>query len=207
MPKKKVLIFESLKWAWKTSTIQKLSQNLGDVLVLLEDETLEPIRDISDKQAIIDHYLKLLSEIETSEHQIAILDRFHFTKWPVEPFDADSYLEIETLLLEKFDPHLIFLRVDGEKVFERLKHTLAQRAIHWWKLNYDGASVAEEAERDRVWQALFIERIIRTTKIPTHIIDATWLHVWSFEDNICSLASELTRVIWGEMNTNNIPHA
>jgi len=195
MNKQKLIIFESVKWAWKSSTLDRLFSSLNNTLVCWENITLEPIRNSTDKLAEINYYKKLLGEIKISRKWIILLDRFHFTKWPIDNFDPNYFKEIEEILLQEFEPHLIFLYVNPKVLLERLQYTNLQRSSSGWKLNFDGSSIQQESQKDIIWQDVFIGNIMKSTLIPNNIVDTSSLHIWDFDKNSRLIAEEVIKII------------
>lgn len=197
MKKPKAIIFESVKWAWKTSIIDRLSRELGsNALCLLEDETLEPIKHNKDRKIDIEYYKNLLLKLkDNSLWRIILFDRLHFTKWPVNDFDPKYFVEIEEMLVEFFDVHLVLLLINPETLIERLKHTCSNRKWKWWKMNYDWASIEEEAEKDIRWQQIFVEKALPNSLIPYTIIDTTDIHKENLEDNIWWIINDIQELI------------
>lgn len=197
MAKPRLIIFESVKWAWKTSVISRLSKELwSNVLCLLEDETFEPLRHVTDKWTDIQYYKNLLLKLKNnSDWKIIFLDRFHFTKWPITNFNPKYFIEIEEILIEFFDVHLLLFYINPELIFERLNHTCEYRKWGWWKMNYDWVGIEEEAEKDIEWQQSFIDKVLPNTLIPYTIIDTTNLHKGDVENNVWKIVDSIIEII------------
>lgn len=195
MNKQKVVIFESVKWAWKSSTLNWLSLILENFLIFGEDITLQPIKHNNDKLIDINYYKKVIQKIKDSNNWIVLLDRFHFTKWPIDNFDSSYFREIEEILLQEFDPYLVFFYVNPDILLERLNYTNIQRSKNWWKLNYDWSSIQQEAQKDIEWQNIFIEKVMKSTLIPNSILDTSKLHIWDFGSNSRLIVEEVIKII------------
>ncbi len=189
MIKKKVVIFESVKGAGKTILTTALADILKNVLVYGEEFTLAPIRHIQDKETLIAHYQNLIKKIHESNATHILLDRFHYTKWPSIPYEKDYFKSIEELLLEKFEPIFIFLKIEDVTMLSRLIHTQKHREVSGWSAG--NVSLAEEAEKDIVWQRFFLENQYTDTLIKDKaIISTNTLH-----ENIHNLQPYLKEIL------------
>lgn len=176
--KKKVIIFESIKGAGKTTLLTELNKRLKNSILYDEDITLKPVKHSQDKSSVLSHYERIIKEIENTDFEYYLLDRFHYTKWPIMHYDKNYFKEIEQLLLNKFQTTLVFLEIDEKAVLKRLQHTESQRKPAGWKLNYDGVSTDDEAKKDIEWQGFFLEHQFKDTSIQNKVkIDTTDLHL------------------------------
>ncbi len=192
--RKKVFIFESIKGAGKTLLTNKLKEHFPDMEVYGEEITLLPVKHSKEKTIIISHYHEVISRIEKSDSEFFLLDRFHYSKWPIREYDKDYFKEIENSLVEKFAAELIFFKIHEDKILLRLKHTQEYRKDAGWKMNYDGLSLEDEAQRDIVWQKFFMEHQYKNTLIPKkHIMDTTDLH--SSMGNLQNYLDEILSII------------
>ncbi len=156
MTSKTILILEGLQSSGKTILAEKLVETLQPkyrVRIFDEDETLTPIRNETRPEMWLRHYLQIVETIENSNEEIFILDRFHLTKWDLaipylyEPLEAG---------LAKHSSSLFLLTIPCNKIERRMRDTQAYRGPAW-KLNSDGKSFTEEAERSCATQEILRE--------------------------------------------------
>ena len=175
---KKLVIFESIKGARKTTLINELVKVIPNSTTYYEELTLKPIKHIENKETVVDYYKSLINKIEEVETDCILLDRFHYTKWPVVWYEKDYFQEIEELLLNTFEVFFVFLTIDSEYILQRLTHTQNHRQSEGWKLNYDNASIDDEAQKDIEWQEFFLQHQYRDTLIKKKMImDTSKLHL------------------------------
>lgn len=173
----KLVIFEGIKGAGKSVLIDAIANQLPGALVLTEEDTLEPIRHAESFESVNRHYLSVLEQIGMEAVGTALVDRFHYTSWPVKEYDRHRFDELEGRLVSGFEAYLFALEIQPEKILERLRHTQAMRHVSGWKLNYDGAPIEEEADRDIRWQGFFREHHFKDTRVRhKFFLDTTDIH-------------------------------
>ena len=150
-PKKTIIIFEGLKCAGKSLLSDLLEKRLGtsaSVKVFHEDTTLLPIKFETNQQKVVDYFSNLLDNVDQSDREFFIFDRFHLTKGTID--NPEPFYPLEKRLCEH-DTHLILLTIPDDAIETRLRETREHRGSGW-KLNYDEASFAEEAAKDKATQ-------------------------------------------------------
>jgi len=125
----KLIIIEGTSTSGKTTLANLLNEKI-DVLgrnahLVEEDKTLMPVLRSSDPFVHIDHINKIIASISKEKYDFVITDRLHLTSAAVCDMSKTDFEKIEDSLL-KFDPVIIFLVIDsdrlGNRIFEAMKH-------------------------------------------------------------------------------------
>lgn len=171
----KVIIFEGASTSGKTTLANLLTDKLkksGQKVLLVEEiQTLIPVLEILDVNKHLDHLAKVVKSISQKDFDFVVIDRFHLTSAALCDAPISKYEKIEEELL-KYNPTIVFLKVEkselGNRIFKALKH----RGPYWKE------HVASKGS-DKQIVAWFLEtqkkllNDLKKSKIKHEIIDTT----------------------------------
>lgn len=175
---KKLIIFESIKGAGKSTLTQEISQTISQTSrVYYEADTYEPLRyedNIKQKNAF---YKSVIESMKKDSSEVLLLDRFHYTKWSTETYNPKLFYDLESTLLTEFECYFIFLYVNPKHMYQRLKRTVEERSLNQpnWHLDLANKTFEEEVEEDASWQKFIMHHHAKDTLLPTKVLDVTGL--------------------------------
>jgi len=187
---KKIIIFESCRWAWKTVLINELSKKYSNLKILDESITLDPIRNTENFKEIEKYYFSVLEDIKNSEEEFFLLDRFYWTKWEINNYDNKLFLKLENFLIKEFNTCFVFLEIRDSSILNRLKHTLKNRFDSGWRINDNWDSVEIESKKDLQWQNFFLENNFQDSILENKLI----LNTSKLEKNLNNLEIYLDEI-------------
>ncbi len=132
----KLVIIEGTSTSGKTTLANLLNEKykvLGRSSHLVkENKTLMPVLRSSDPFVHIGHINKIIASISKEKYDFAITDRLHLTSAAVCDMSKTDFEKIEDSLL-KFDPVIIFLEIDSDKLGNRIFEAMKHRGPSWNK--------------------------------------------------------------------------
>jgi len=125
----KLLIIEGTSTSGKTTLANILDKKLNvsgrSSRLVREDKTLMPVLKSDDPAVHVEHIEKIIASISKEDYEFVITDRFHLTSAAVCNMPESDFSKIEDSLLN-FDPLIVFLEIDsdklGSRIFEAMKH-------------------------------------------------------------------------------------
>ena len=130
---KRIIIFEGIASSGKTTLERMLNDRMKDSVLITEGKTLMPIFDEKDSRVATEHLSRVVDEISNESSETIIVDRLHLT----QAFRTDTPLSqfevLEQRLHKISKPLLIFLSIQEDAIFNRIKETDEYRAGTWLK--------------------------------------------------------------------------
>lgn len=130
-----------------------------------------PVLEKKKAKDHLDHLLKIFDQIYAGDYQVVIFDRFHLTSVVVTNATVKEYAPIEEKLLS-FNPLIIFLEIDENKIPERIFTALKHRSISWQKHVRKKGTDQEIADSYIKTQKILLANL-KKSKLPYKIYDAT----------------------------------
>ena len=129
----KILILEGIATSGKTTIKKKLAEILNrkgfSFSVIEEDKTLMPLLDNFDRQVSLDLLKNVIGAALNEDRDFVIFDRLFFTHIFRTKSSIDDFGEIENLIRD--NALLIFLKIDEERIPERIANARRQRDPRW----------------------------------------------------------------------------
>lgn len=130
----KLLILEGTSTSGKTTLANILNEGFRrsgrNAYLVKEDKTLMPVLRSSSPAVHIDHINKIITTISKEKYDFVITDRLHLTSAAVCDMSKTDFEKIEDSLL-KFDPVIIFLEIDSDKLGDRIFEAMKHRGPSW----------------------------------------------------------------------------
>lgn len=130
----KIIIIEGTSTAGKTTLANMVTDVLRrtgkKALLIDEDQTLMPVLRCAKAQKHVKHINKIIRSFAKTDFDFIIIDRFHLTCAAVCNMDLADFTKIEENLLEN-DPIIIFLKIDEDKLGNRILEAMKHRNSSW----------------------------------------------------------------------------
>lgn len=188
--KKHLIIFEGIATAGKTTLSNKLAELLNtqtSAISITDERTLLPIFNNKDINVAKNHLIQELTALTKLETKYIVLERTHLTQVFRTETSLQHFFEVETFMLENFDPRIILLTVQPDTLQIRIEHADAQRGNLWSQKKL--GTIDERAEY-YVNQQDVLCTALSESKIPSLKVDTTdkkwdeallkitkWLHI------------------------------
>lgn len=170
----KILIFEGIATNGKSTIISNLSKGLSasqNIVVASESETHLPIMD-QRSELHKAFYLELINNYLNIRPDVVIFDRLYITQAFRAGVGIEKYAQIETLLLSH-SPLTIFLKVDEDKIAERVRKATEHRDSKWSQyINTRGKSIQEIAQYYTEQQQSQLQ-LLEQSSIPRVVFNTT----------------------------------
>ncbi len=170
----KIIILEGPSTSGKTTVAKLLSDKLlltgFSVRYVTEDETLMPILSEKDFQVHLKHLNSLLSGLD-NKVDFVVADRFHLTSAAVTNTSISEFNVLENSLI-KYDPLIVFLEIDEEKLGERVFEAMKHRGPSW-KAHVESKGSKEDIINWYKQTQINLLTLLKNSIISYKLIDAT----------------------------------
>ena len=130
----KIIILEGTATSGKTTLANLLTAKLRragrKVFLVDENKTLMPVLKTPDAKTHLDHLNKIVGQFPQEDCDVIIADRFHLTSAAICDMSAAEFENIEKQLL-KWDPIIVFLKVDEDELGNRIFKSMNHRGPSW----------------------------------------------------------------------------
>lgn len=182
----RTIIFEGIATSGKTSVEKHLSVLLESkkMSYLLVDEaaTLLPILNNKSVEKSLEFLKKSISFAFEQKKDVYIFDRLHLTHSLRTQTDLQAFKEIENEL-NGHNPIIIFLKIDEDKIPERVSWALNNRAASWIRHAKTYGSNSQIIEH-YIAQQRELQETIGSSLLPSVIIDTSSLNFKGIAETI-----------------------
>lgn len=166
---KKIVIFEGVAAAGKTTTEKLLLSELSDVVLIKEDRTLMPLIDNRDAVTAKKYLQGVLVHIQDCKAKTVVVDRFHLTHAFRTNSSLKDFTAIEHSLNKYFETLVVLLTIKKGSIKSRVAESEKIRGTNWSKGKQ--GSLAEKVtyyqNQQEQLRQLLAESTLATTEIDT----------------------------------------
>lgn len=184
----KTLIFEGIATSGKSTVTGYLVKSLKDEMAIelvTEEETHEPI--MTQRSELNTIFFEDLINKHTLKHSdLLIFDRLYITQAYRAKSDLVEYSDVEDALLP-YSPHTIILKIDEAVIADRIKTASEHREQKWLEYLKIKGNNFEDIAKDYIGQQRGLLRLVKQSKIPYTIFDASSHDYGTVTENILEI--------------------
>jgi thymidylate kinase len=171
----KIIILEGTSTGGKTTLAhlidQKLQKTSKKSFIIDENQTLIPILNNNDPQTAMDHLINIIKTSASKNVDYLIFDRLHLTPAAITNSSIKTFAEVENLLAQ-YQPLLISINIDEDKLVARIYEALKHRGPSW-AAHVDKYGKKEDVTKHYLGAQRKVIKLFEDSKLPKLAINAT----------------------------------